>query len=365
MADQDDSEKHGLFFLNEAQFTQLDETEILYPVDIVAIHGINGGAYETWRHMNGTLWLQDLLPADLPGCRVFTSGYSSATAFGSSAEELDDVAFAILLDLNFQRPSIKEQSRPVIFLGHSIGGILVKQAINLITTDLSYYAGISDCVRGVVFLSTPHRSSHKASFSETLEEITMVAHDSDDNDIRAQMRGSIGAIYPLLDSITSRFGERVPAAMHIISCIEQNTPPGFRSRVRPLTPPSFTYLRHSIDAAPLSTHQIVDDVCGWMNHPQEDVIRISSDHLNVCRFKDRECSGYLELISRLQKLAFAPPPEVRTSDYKPVGKKDGVSQASPVHNKRSTTDWAREQSLLPTLLLLLLLLLLSVLLLRS
>ncbi|KAF3168082.1 hypothetical protein TWF225_011838 [Orbilia oligospora] len=107
MADQDDSEKHGLFFLNEAQFTQLDETEILYPVDIVAIHGINGGAYETWRHMNGTLWLQDLLPADLPGCRVFTSGYSSATAFGSSAEELDDVAFAILLDLNFQRPSIK------------------------------------------------------------------------------------------------------------------------------------------------------------------------------------------------------------------------------------------------------------------
>ncbi|KAF3223512.1 hypothetical protein TWF106_004903 [Orbilia oligospora] len=339
MADQDDSEKHGLFFLNEAQFTRLGETEILYPVDIVAIHGINGGAYETWRHTNGTLWLQDLLPVDLPGCRVFTYDYSSATAFGSSVEELDNVAFALLLELNFQRPSIKEQSRPVIFLGHSIGGILVKQAINLITTDLSYYAGISDCVRAVVFLSTPHRFSHKASFFETLEEITMVAHDSDDNDIRAQMRSSIGANYPLLDSITSRFRERVPAAMHIISCIEQNTPPGFRSR-------------------------IVDDVCGWMNHPQEDVIWISSDHLDICRFKDRECSGYLELISRLQKLAFAPPPEVRKSDYKPVAKKDGVSQVSPVYSKRSTTDWARAQSLLPTLLLLLLLLLLSVLLLR-
>ncbi|KAF3280562.1 hypothetical protein TWF970_002776 [Orbilia oligospora] len=338
MADQDDSEKYGLFFLNEDQFNRLDETEILYPVDIVAIHGINGSAYESWRHMNGTLWLQDLLPEDLPGCRVFTYGYSSATAFGSSAEGLDNTAFAILLELNFQRPSIKEQSRPVIFLGHSIGGILVKQVINLITTDLSYYAGISDCVRGIVFLSTPHRFSHKASFSEALEEITMVA--SDDNDIRVQMRGFIGTNYPLLDSITSRFRERVPAAMHIISCIEQNTPPGFRSR-------------------------IVDDVCGWMNHPQEDVIWISSDHLNVCRFKDRECSGYLELISRLQKLAFAPPPEVRTSGYKPAGKKDGASQASPVYNKRSTTNWARAKSLLPTLLLLLLLLLLSVLLIRS
>ncbi|EGX44530.1 hypothetical protein AOL_s00188g198 [Orbilia oligospora ATCC 24927] len=107
MADQDDSEKYGLFFLNEDQFNRLDETEILYPVDIVAIHGINGSAYESWRHMNGTLWLQDLLPEDLPGCRVFTYGYSSATAFGSSAEGLDNTAFAILLELNFQRPSIK------------------------------------------------------------------------------------------------------------------------------------------------------------------------------------------------------------------------------------------------------------------
>lgn len=49
----------------------------IYPVDIISIHGLNGDSFTTWTHKNGRLWLRDFLPADLPGCRVFTYGYPS------------------------------------------------------------------------------------------------------------------------------------------------------------------------------------------------------------------------------------------------------------------------------------------------
>ncbi len=56
------------------------------PVDIIAVHGLNGDAYTTWTHKNGKLWLRDFLPSSLPGCRVFTYGYPSQIFSESIAE---------------------------------------------------------------------------------------------------------------------------------------------------------------------------------------------------------------------------------------------------------------------------------------
>jgi len=49
--------------------------------DIIAIHGINGDAYKTWTHENGSLWLRDFLPEHIAGARVFSFGYPSKVAF--------------------------------------------------------------------------------------------------------------------------------------------------------------------------------------------------------------------------------------------------------------------------------------------
>ena len=55
-----------------------------YPVDIVAIHGLNGDNRKTWE-IEGVNWLQDFLPQDLPGARVFSYGYNADVyTFGSS-----------------------------------------------------------------------------------------------------------------------------------------------------------------------------------------------------------------------------------------------------------------------------------------
>jgi hypothetical protein len=49
-----------------------------FPVDVIAVHGLNGDALKTWTHpTTGKLWLRDFVPDSLPGCRVYSFGYPS------------------------------------------------------------------------------------------------------------------------------------------------------------------------------------------------------------------------------------------------------------------------------------------------
>ena len=46
---------------------------------IVAVHGLDGHCESTWTAENGVLWLETLLPEDIPEARVYTYGYDSRT----------------------------------------------------------------------------------------------------------------------------------------------------------------------------------------------------------------------------------------------------------------------------------------------
>lgn len=73
---QPQAQQHGLYKL--AENLKLSSESESFPVDIIAVHGLNGDAYSTWTDKStGKLWLRDFLPDFLPGCRVFTYGYPS------------------------------------------------------------------------------------------------------------------------------------------------------------------------------------------------------------------------------------------------------------------------------------------------
>jgi hypothetical protein len=78
----EEEEKVGLFELSNKQNSKT--------VDVVAVHGLQGHAYKTWEHENGSLWLRDFLPADVPSARIFTFGYESTVAFSNSVAKLED-----------------------------------------------------------------------------------------------------------------------------------------------------------------------------------------------------------------------------------------------------------------------------------
>ena len=74
-----------------------------YPVDIVALHGITGDAFDTWTAPNDVLWLRDFLPQDLPGARVFSYGYDASVFFTRAAGDIDSFARTLLESIKQRR----------------------------------------------------------------------------------------------------------------------------------------------------------------------------------------------------------------------------------------------------------------------
>lgn len=116
---------------------------------LVAVHGLDGHRENTWTAENGVLWLRDHLPGVLPNARIFTYGYDGRThgTTPMSCQSLHDLALGFIADLSLVRrttkvkkPDIEEctwtdtsysqtEERPIIFLAHSIGGIILKSVI--------------------------------------------------------------------------------------------------------------------------------------------------------------------------------------------------------------------------------------------
>jgi len=55
-------------------------------------------------------------------------GYNSSTAFSKAVTDINDEATMLLDRLNGEREGKDQKSRPIIFVSHSLGGIIVKKA---------------------------------------------------------------------------------------------------------------------------------------------------------------------------------------------------------------------------------------------
>jgi hypothetical protein len=100
-----------------------------------------------------------------------TYGYDSAWLFSRSQSNIDDFARDLLSRLHFGRKSPLESERPILFICHSLGGVVFKQALITASSQLDHYGGILKSVRGAVFMGTPHRGSRTAGTAKLLSKI--------------------------------------------------------------------------------------------------------------------------------------------------------------------------------------------------
>jgi triacylglycerol esterase/lipase EstA (alpha/beta hydrolase family) len=134
---------------------------------IVAVHGLNttntnNHAEAAWTSKD-KLWLRDFLPTSLPRARILLFSYNANVAFKTSIAGVREQATDLLNQLDGKRKGSKD--RPIIFIAHSLGGIVVKRALVEAKLNGSYKA-IGNATYGIAFFGTPHKGGKHVKLGE-------------------------------------------------------------------------------------------------------------------------------------------------------------------------------------------------------
>ncbi|KAL5046153.1 hypothetical protein BDW71DRAFT_197874 [Aspergillus fruticulosus] len=117
----------------------------------------------TWTDQGSkTNWLKDLLPGKTPYARILAYCYNANILFGAPSAEIEEQA-KNLLCLSAKR----KLPRPIIFLTHSMGGILVKDALATAYHGDEAYAPKATMTYGIFFFGIPHYGSRHSSCGQT------------------------------------------------------------------------------------------------------------------------------------------------------------------------------------------------------
>ncbi|VUC38075.1 unnamed protein product [Clonostachys rosea] len=189
-------------------------------VDFVFVHGLHGHPYKSWTRSNrdkdgrenllrraiarlgrsssnsspevasqttlneadGTekapeaiFWPADLLPLECPNSRILMYGYDSKITKYTSGAANKSSLLSHSKDLLFSLARHGVHNRHLVFVAHSLGGIIVKELQMLGRSSSSAEDGhrnIVESTAAVIFLGTPHRGSPEfAAIGETLRSI--------------------------------------------------------------------------------------------------------------------------------------------------------------------------------------------------
>lgn len=134
-----------------------------------------------------SLWLRDFLPDVEPfdKARIMTVGYNSRINDSGNLAGMDSWARTLLKTVKDVRGGPLDGDKPIIFIGHSMGGLVARRAMELLyesRANPEEYRGISLSNCGLLFLSTPHLGTTQADlkniFSESIAKLASLRKDA-------------------------------------------------------------------------------------------------------------------------------------------------------------------------------------------
>jgi hypothetical protein len=131
--------------------------------DVVFVHGLDGDAIGSWHPPESpeALWPR-WLGQDLPRLGIWSLAYEATSSeWKGSAMPLVDRATNVLALLEAKNLG----QHPIVFIAHSLGGLLVKQMLrHAVEYGSDKWARIGNNTVGIVFLATPHSGSSVATW---------------------------------------------------------------------------------------------------------------------------------------------------------------------------------------------------------
>jgi len=254
------------------------------------VHGLDENMIEAWTDpATKILWLRDLLPESLNIARVLTFGYSAnSTSFygGKSADRIQQHAQTLVADIQADRSLEGCLNRPLIFVCHGLGGILVKKALSYSSTRTSKHVehlySVFVSTYGILFFGTPHHGAETGAWAATAqndESLGLVPSQKETQLLTAVQKDSetLQAINDHFSSLMKQF--------HVFFLWEE-----FESHIQNRK----GYVVDEFSAAP-----IIDNT---------ERAGIAASHAQMVRFSDRSASSYRTVIEALRRYCrYAPP----------------------------------------------------------
>lgn len=186
-----------------------------------------------------------------------TFGYDSALAFSRSKSGVDNFARDLLNRLRVVRADRTAIDRPLIFIAHSLGGIVVKKAIIIAHEQQSYYGAIGESTLGIIFMGTPHRGSELVPWAMMFSNVVNLATLG--NGVHKNLLRQLDRKSNILTDISRQFMHRAPS-LKIMSFIEQQA------------------------ERPLNT-LVVPEYSAILGLPNEMIIPLNASHRSMCRYR--------------------------------------------------------------------------------
>ena len=238
-------------------------------IDFIFVHGLGGGSRKTWSKTSSIThyWPQDWLPKDpaFKNVRVHSFGYDSDWIRGKdNCLNIHQFGKSLLGEMSTS-PSLSHAHTPIVLIGHSMGGLVIKKAYMLARQGAAYQA-LAERVQTIYFLATPHRGSDSAKL---LNNILHIAYSS-----RAYVadleRGSV-----TVQSINDEF----------------------RNYSVDIDLWSF-YETQKLKMGVIST-LIVDPDSATLGYPGEKQMPMNADHRSICKFDTLTDPNYVTLRNAL------------------------------------------------------------------
>lgn len=251
-------------------------------IDIVAVHGLNGHRETTWTAKNGKLWLKDLLPAKIPNARILSWGYDANTHGKKplTSMYLYDHARELVSDLSLERRLTNTTQRPIVFVAHSLGGIVVKSALlhsnSTHPGHLKEHRAIKTSTYGIIFMGTPHQGSESATWGMRLVGVASIFVHTNDSLLKNLAKDS-----EILENVLAYYAG-ISSDFVTKFAYETYPTPLAMGKAALIVPKSSAVIPGAVDA---------------------EAIAIMDNHLNMVKYLSEDDSGFRKIAGHLTLMA--------------------------------------------------------------
>ncbi|KAF8534212.1 hypothetical protein BDD12DRAFT_861595 [Trichophaea hybrida] len=299
--------------------------------DLIAVSGLSSHAFGSWKSpsQRHVMWLRDHLKLDFPQCRVFIWGYDSELE-SSATKNIRNYARQLLTAIQVVREGNEiVRRRPIIFVGHSLGGLVIKQVRlpewALVEAARSREVGSYDkatlesCV-GLFLFGVPNKGLNEKNL------LSMVKGKQSAPFVANLMEES-----QLLDALHADFRDMYKKFLnscYVVSFYEmKDTPTVEKTTDGKWRRNPDQLIRMVTKESAIGCTSFVDDC---------NQIGFDLDHSKLVKFTSRGDNNYLTVCSKMKELVEKRPSQLLSPDIPTAGKlhTHGVQLAHNVLNNR-------------------------------